>query len=112
MQTAIVTGGNSGLGYQCALAIVAASPEWHVVIAGRDHYKSMEAARSLAARSGNQNIVAMQLDLGSFASVRQFAADFAGRAMPPLKAIVCNAGVQITSGLTFNSDGYETTFAV
>lgn len=32
--------------------------------------------------------------------------------MPPLKAIVCNAGVQIISGLTFNTDGFETTFAV
>jgi NAD(P)-dependent dehydrogenase (short-subunit alcohol dehydrogenase family) len=34
MQTAIVTGGNSGLGYQCARAIAAASSQWHVLIAG------------------------------------------------------------------------------
>ena len=112
MQTAIVTGGNSGLGYQCARAIAAASSQWHVVIASRDHTKSNEAVRSLATETENQHLVAMDLDLGSLASVRRFAADFASDAMPPLKAIVCNAGVQIISGLTFNSDGFETTFAV
>jgi len=112
MQTAIVTGGNSGLGYECARAIAAASSQWQVVIASRDHAKSNEAARSLAAETENQYVVAMDLDLGSLASVRRFAADFASDAMPPLKAIVCNAGVQIISGLTFNRDGFETTFAV
>jgi light-dependent protochlorophyllide reductase len=112
MQTAIVTGGNGGLGYHCGRTIAAVAPQWHVVIASRDQAKSAEAVRSLVAESGNPNVAAIDLDLGSFASVRRFAADFAGRAMPPLKAIVCNAGVQIISGLTYNSDGYETTFAV
>jgi NAD(P)-dependent dehydrogenase (short-subunit alcohol dehydrogenase family) len=45
MQTAIVTGGNGGLGYHCARAIAAASPQWHVIIASRDHAKSTEAVR-------------------------------------------------------------------
>ena len=112
MQTAIVTGGNSGLGYQCARAIAAASFQWHVVIASRDHAKSNEAARSLATETKNQHIIAMDLDLGSLASVRRFVADFTSDAMPPLKAIVCNAGVQIIGGLTFNGAGFETTFAV
>src|SRR5208282_3245036 len=85
MQTAIVTGGNSGLGYECARAIAAASSQWQVVIASRDHAKSNEAARSLATETENQYVVAMDLDLGSLASVRRFAADFALDAMPPLK---------------------------
>jgi len=113
MQTAIVTGGNSGLGYDCALAIAAASPQWHVIIGSRDAAKSLEAARSIAATSANPNVTAIDLDLSSPSSVRKFVAEFADhRRPPPLKAIVCNAGVQFIRGLTYNGDGFETTFAV
>jgi NAD(P)-dependent dehydrogenase (short-subunit alcohol dehydrogenase family) len=38
--------------------------------------------------------------------------DFASRALPPIGAIVCNAAIQVISGITYNNDGYETTFAV
>jgi hypothetical protein len=112
MQTAIVTGGNSGLGYYCARAIAAASPDWHVIIASRDHSKSSEAASSIIAEAGNSAVTAMEVDLASRDSIRRFATDFTARALPPLRAIVCNAGIQIVSGITYNGDGYETTFAV
>lgn len=112
MQTAIITGGNGGLGYQCARAIAAASPQWQVIIASRDEAKSEEAARSLVAETGNPNVAALALDLGSLDSVRRFAADFAARALPPIGAIVCNAGIQTVSQLTYSAEGYETTFAV
>jgi NAD(P)-dependent dehydrogenase (short-subunit alcohol dehydrogenase family) len=112
MQTAIVTGGNGGLGYHCARTIAAASPQWHVIIASRDRAKSLEAARAIAAESGNPNVMTVDLDLGSPSSARKFVAKFADRHGPPLKAIVCNAGVQFIKGLTYSSDGYETTFAV
>ncbi len=112
MQTAIVTGGNSGLGYHSALAIAESSPRWHLIIASRDRAKSLSAARAIAAASGNPNVTAMDLDLASPSSVRRFVTEFADRGKPPLKAIVCNAGVQLIKGLTYNSDGYETTFAV
>ena len=47
MQTAIVTGGDGGLGYKCARAIAAAWPQWHVIIASHDYAKSTEAVRSI-----------------------------------------------------------------
>jgi NAD(P)-dependent dehydrogenase (short-subunit alcohol dehydrogenase family) len=112
MRTAIVSGGNSGLGYYCARAIAAASPQWHVIIASRDQAKSKEAERSIIAETGNSQVAAMALDLGSLDSVRRFVADFAARALPPIGAIVCNAGIQNVNGITYNDDGYETTFAV
>ena len=65
MQTAIVTGGNGGLGYKCARAIAAASPQWHVIIASRDSAKSTEAVRSIIAETGNSDVTAMELNLGS-----------------------------------------------
>jgi NAD(P)-dependent dehydrogenase (short-subunit alcohol dehydrogenase family) len=112
MQTAIVTGGNGGLGYKCACAIAAASPQWHVVIANRDHAKSTEAVRSIIAQTGNSGVTAMKLNLGSQRSVRRLGVDFAALALPPIGAIVCNAAIQVISGITYNDDGYETTFAV
>ena len=112
MQTAIVTGGNSGLGYECARAIAAASPQWQVIIASRDHTKSEEAVRSIIAETGNSNVASIELNLGSLDSVRRFAGDFAARALPPIGAIVCNAGIQTVRELTYSDDGYETTFAV
>jgi len=112
MQTAIVTGGNGGLGYKCARTIAAAWPQWHVIIASRDYAKSTEAVRSIIAETGNSNVTAMELNLGSLDSVRRFEADYATRAQPPIGAIACNAGIQVVSGITYNDDGYETTFAV
>jgi NAD(P)-dependent dehydrogenase (short-subunit alcohol dehydrogenase family) len=52
------------------------------------------------------------VDLASLVSVRGFARDFAAHALPPLAAVVCNAGVHVVSGTTVTSDGFETTFAV
>src|SRR5579863_3523093 len=112
MQTAIVTGGNGGLGYQCARTIAAAWPQWHVIIASRDYAKSTEAVRSIIAETRNSDVTAMELNLGSLDSVRRFEADYATRAQPPIGAIACNAGIQVVSGITYNDDGYETTFAV
>ena len=83
-----------------------------MIIASRDHAKSMEAVRSIISASGNSNVAAMDLNLGSLDSVRRFEKDFAARALPPIGAIVCNAGIQVISGVTYNDDGYETTFAV
>jgi light-dependent protochlorophyllide reductase len=112
MQTAIITGGNGGLGYECARAIAAASPPWHVIIASRDQAKSTAAVRSIIAETRNSSVTAMELNLGSLDSVRQFRVNFAARALPPIGAIICNAALQIISRITYNDDGYETTFAV
>ncbi len=109
MQSVLITGGNSGLGYQCARVIAAAQPQWHVVLASRDRAKTTEAARSLTAETGNANIVAAELDLASQESVRRLAASL--KAAPPLSAIVCNAGMQFTD-LKFTAEGNELTFAV
>jgi NAD(P)-dependent dehydrogenase (short-subunit alcohol dehydrogenase family) len=50
--------------------------------------------------------------LASLAAVRAFTEVFTSRGLPPLRAIVCNAGLQIVTGRTYSKDGYEMTFAV
>ncbi len=111
-QTVIITGANSGVGYECAKAIAAAGDDWQVVIASRDNDKSEDAARKIASETSNPHIAALKLDLGSLADVRRFASEILARGYPPLRALVCNAGLQIVSGTTFSAEGFEATFAV
>lgn len=105
----LVTGGNSGIGFECARALARAGR--HVVIASRSRRTSEEAVRRIAAESGKERIEAMDLDLSSPASIRQLAADIDARDLP-LQALVCNAGLQFLKGPVLSGDGYELTFAV
>lgn len=112
-RTVIVTGGSQGLGYQAAKNVAAAGDGWHVVVAGRSEEKVAEAVGRMRAESGNPRVVGMVLDLASLRSVRSFAEAFAAREdLPPLGALVCNAGLQVVSGTTYTEDGFETTFGV
>ncbi len=111
--TVIITGGNRGLGYEAAKNIAASGEGWHVVIAARDEAGAAGAASRLTKETGNLNVEAMRLDLASLSSIRGFAEEFAAREdLPPLRAIVCNAGLQVVGGTTYTEDGFETTFGV
>ena len=104
MNTAIITGGNTGLGFECARAL-AETHDWHVVIACRDAEKGREAVKRLLAQSQCKEIEAMTLDLASMQSVRNFVRDYAASPRPPLRAIVCNAATQIVTGKTYTARG-------
>jgi NAD(P)-dependent dehydrogenase (short-subunit alcohol dehydrogenase family) len=111
MQTVVITGGNAGLGYECARTI-AADRSWHVVIASRDGGRAGAAVAQLIAATGNPQIEALPLDLAALASVRAFAAGYADRPRPPLRALVCNAGLQVAQGISYTADGFEAMFGV
>lgn len=93
-RTVIITGGNQGLGYQAAKNVAAADEGWHVVVAGRSEEKVARAVGRIKEESGDPHIEGMVLDLASLRSVRSFAEAFAAREdLPPLGALVCNAGL-------------------
>jgi light-dependent protochlorophyllide reductase len=107
--TVLVTGGNSGIGFECAGEL--ARRGWHVVIASRNRDASEEAIRRIARESGADAVSELGLDLGSAQSVRRFAKEIEERNVP-LRALVCNAGVQVAGAQRLSADGYELTFAV
>lgn len=111
MRTAIITGGNSGLGYYCAREI-ASNKDWQVIIACRNSDRGTEAVKQLRTETNSDRLSLMLLDLASLESIRKFAKEFAYKEFPPLKAIVCNAGVQFIRRRTYTQDGFETTFGV
>ncbi|MGW6626090.1 SDR family NAD(P)-dependent oxidoreductase [Nocardia sp. NPDC055002] len=101
-RTFVVTGGTSGLGYECARNL-ALDPSNTVVITGRDAMRTRELAATIGARG-------MALDLSSRASVSAFVAELVAADLPPLSGLVCNAGAQFTRR-TLTVDGMEATFA-
>lgn len=112
MKSIIVTGGNAGLGYACASTLAKTEKEAHIVLACRNPTKANEAVNAMKKETGHKNIIAMELDLSSLASVRAFARKFAASSLPPLAAIICNAGVQFVDKAHLSKDGFEETFAV
>jgi light-dependent protochlorophyllide reductase len=110
-QTMIITGGNAGLGYECVREIAATRPDWHIVVASRSPERSEPAVAALKKATNNPDIEFRRLDLASLASVRQFVREFKSRPHPPLRSLICNAGLQMTSTL-YTDDGFEMTFGV
>mmetsp|Transcript_8997 Transcript_8997/g.17897 ORF Transcript_8997/g.17897 Transcript_8997/m.17897 type:complete len:387 (+) Transcript_8997:32-1192(+) len=103
--TVVITGASSGLGLNAAKAL-AASKDWHVVMACRDFAKAQRAAKDMGLPEGSYTV--MHLDLASLDSVRQFAKAFqaSGRR---LDCLVCNAAVYLPTAKepTFTPDGFE-----
>jgi light-dependent protochlorophyllide reductase len=111
-QTVIVTGGNTGLGFEAARALAESDQAWHVVIACRNPARAAQAVQSITNRTANGQVEAMLLDLSSLASVRTFAQEYAARNLPPLRGVVLNAGCQFVNGITYTQDGFEATFGI
>jgi NAD(P)-dependent dehydrogenase (short-subunit alcohol dehydrogenase family) len=108
-RTAIITGANSGLGLHCAQSLLATDPSWYLVLAVRDPARGAAAVQQLGAP---QRCTVMGLDLASLQSVRSFIDDERAAELPPIHAVICNAGVQVVSGVQTTTDGYEMTFGV
>jgi NAD(P)-dependent dehydrogenase (short-subunit alcohol dehydrogenase family) len=114
-QTVIVTGGNQGLGYACAETLAYADQNWCVIIAGHERDRIAAAAEMLREKS-KAHVEPMLLNLASLRSIRYFSENLSEKLrdghIPPLRALVCNAGVQMTSGISYTADGFEQTFGV
>ncbi len=108
MRTVIVTGGNSGLGFETAKKI-AKNQDYKVILACRNPEKAREAVGKIKEETGNENILSMQLDTASLASVRKFAQDYESGDNGRIYALLLNAGINgMNSGLT--EDGMEIVF--
>lgn len=105
---AIVTGANSGIGYQASLQLARAGSA--VVLACRDPAKAEDAKRRILAEVPNAVIEPGSLDLSSLASVRKFAEGFTSRDMT-IDVLLNNAGVMAVPQRTLTPDGYELQFA-
>jgi NAD(P)-dependent dehydrogenase (short-subunit alcohol dehydrogenase family) len=105
-RTCLITGANSGLGKETALAL--AQMGARVVMVCRNRDKGEDAKREIE-KAGNAHVDLLLCDLASLAEVRKLAAEVRSR-YPELHVLVNNAGIFSMSGKT--PDGFETTLAV
>jgi NAD(P)-dependent dehydrogenase (short-subunit alcohol dehydrogenase family) len=101
----IVTGANSGIGYQAALALAGAGAE--VTMATRSERRGRDAAARLqqALPGPARPVRWAALDLADLSSVREFATAWDG----PLHVLINNAGVMAIPKAS-SADGFELQF--
>eukprot|EP00537_Pseudo-nitzschia_pungens_P011827 CAMPEP_0172395562 /NCGR_PEP_ID=MMETSP1061-20121228/20518_1 /TAXON_ID=37318 /ORGANISM="Pseudo-nitzschia pungens, Strain cf. pungens" /LENGTH=418 /DNA_ID=CAMNT_0013127189 /DNA_START=18 /DNA_END=1274 /DNA_ORIENTATION=+ len=123
-QTALVTGANSGTGYEVALALARLGV--HVTMACRNAARCNAAAESIRSdptvverskSSSASAIVTESVDTSSLKSIRNFCDRFiASSAGAPLDMLFLNAGVGVIGrdadgNLSLSTDGIEMIFA-
>lgn len=103
-RSAIVTGANSGLGFEIASRLARAGAE--VTLAVRDAARGDDARDRLLATHPSASVTVAELDVASLDSVAGFADErlAAGR---PLDLLVANAGIMAVPDRRTSPDGYE-----
>jgi NAD(P)-dependent dehydrogenase (short-subunit alcohol dehydrogenase family) len=103
---AVVTGSNTGLGYDTARVLAARGAK--VVMAVRDTAKGESAAKRIRGLTPGADVTVHKLDLGSLPAVKDSAAEMA-TAYPRIDLLINNAGVMYPPKST-TADGFELQF--
>jgi NAD(P)-dependent dehydrogenase (short-subunit alcohol dehydrogenase family) len=105
-KTIVVTGGNSGIGFEAAREFARVNAD--VVLACRRPDSADDAIATIRRQHPNARVEFIPLDLSSLASVRQFADSFR-KSRPALHALCNNAGVMAIP-YRRTTDGFEMQF--
>jgi NAD(P)-dependent dehydrogenase (short-subunit alcohol dehydrogenase family) len=108
-KTALVTGANSGLGFEAA-AQLAEAGYGRVVLACRSRDKAEAAKRALAERVGSDPFETLEVDVSSIESA-QAASDELLRRGIPIDTLLLNAGMVSGEVMNKSVDGLEVAFA-
>ncbi len=107
-KTAIVTGANTGIGYETALDLYKKGAK--VYVACRNEEKAMNAIERMKADGGIGELIYGHLDLASLSSVKAFA-DNVIQTESGLDLLINNAGVMIPPQ-SKSKDGFEIQFGI
>ena len=102
-KVAIVTGANSGLGYETSRALLKAGA--HVVMTMRSEDKAEATVAALTADLGSVSLETVLLDLADLESIRHFSEKFHGK-HSQLDLLINNAGIMMTDA-QLTIDGFE-----
>ena len=106
MTATLITGGNTGIGFEAARALAAKGHD--LIITSRSSAAAAAAAERIKAESPAAVVHPLQLDLSVFTDVRDFAAK-ALAIFPNLDVALFNAGV-MTPPYAKTGDGFELQF--
>ncbi len=102
-KTIIVTGGNSGLGYESLKAFAMRGAE--VILASRSKENGEHSKDEILKEFPDANITVMILDLGDLESVKEFASEFR-KNYNKLDVLLNNAGIMMSPYFR-TKDGFE-----
>lgn len=105
-RVAVITGANTGLGYETAAALAARGA--HVILAVRNLDKGKDAAALISRRNPGASVALQELDLTSLDSIRS-AAEQLRADHDRIDLLINNAGVMWTPRST-TKDGFELQF--
>ncbi|MED6105966.1 hypothetical protein PIB30_000757 [Stylosanthes scabra] len=105
--TALITGASSGIGAETARVL--AKRGVRVVIAARDLKKAKDVIQNIRKETPNAELILLEIDLTSFASIQRFCSEFLALELP-LNILINNAGI-FSPNLEFSEDKFEMTFA-
>ncbi|KAI4343723.1 hypothetical protein L6164_011038 [Bauhinia variegata] len=105
--TALITGATSGIGAETARVL--AKRGVRVVIGARDLKKARQVRENIHKETPNAEVILLEIDLSSFASVQRFCSEFFALGLP-LNILINNAGI-FSQNLEFSEDKIEMTFA-
>jgi NAD(P)-dependent dehydrogenase (short-subunit alcohol dehydrogenase family) len=106
-RTLVVTGANSGIGFETALVVAGRSAR--VILACRDPGKAKDAAARIGGTLPRADVRVVGLDLASLASVREAAGEL-GSACVRVDVLINNAAV-MEPPYEQTEDGFELTLA-
>lgn len=107
-RTAIVTGANSGLGFEIAARLARAGAD--VTLAVRDAAKGGAARDRILASDPAATVTVAELDVASLASVARFAGEHLATGRP-IDLLIANAGIMAVPDRRTSPDGHELQFA-
>lgn len=114
----LITGPNGGIGVGFVSQFLK-SPyalTHSAIYAVRDPAKATDLKAALTKAPKDHKYLLLPIDLTSQSSIRSFASDINSRissgSIPPISALILNAGVQDTAREYFTADGFERTFFV
>jgi len=106
-KTIVVTGANTGLGFEAAKAI--AGKGARVLLGCRSQSKAQTAKDNILAAFPKADVVIVELDLGSLASIKKAAEQINQESR--LDVLINNAGIMVPP-LEYTQDGFESQFGV
>ena len=108
MKTAVITGGNSGIGKATATQL--AKKGYRVIIHGREPEKTKQAASEIISASGNKNVEYVVADISSIAGMKALAEEIKTKT-DEINALVLSTGVILNKHI-LTIDGLELGFVI
>ncbi len=108
MKTAVITGGNSGIGKATATAL--AKKGYKIIIHGRDVEKTKKAAEEIKNKSGNNNVEYISADVSTLKGMKALVDDIKQKTTK-IDTLVLSTGVILPKQI-ITEDGLEMGFAV